>query len=102
MLFAFTTIARVVKSQHSPGKPRNFSFISIHRTLPATLHSYQIHRGSRLYDEKSNRVDNEFDRPVEITNFGMVHPAAKGHCTVSGTHFQPGNHSSPNIFLLQI
>ncbi|KAJ5238275.1 hypothetical protein N7468_002894 [Penicillium chermesinum] len=60
---------------------RAFSYVSTHRTFPASLYRFQIHRDSQLFDRATGQDDWEYEDGVEVSADGLVHPNITTDCT---------------------
>lgn len=59
---------------------RAFSYVSTHQTFPASLHRFQIHRDSKLYDRAFGQDDWEYEDGIEVSADGLVHPDITADC----------------------
>lgn len=59
---------------------RAFSYVSTHQTFPASLHRFQIHRDSQIYDRAFEQDDLEYEDGIEISADGFVHPNITADC----------------------
>ncbi|KAL3472513.1 hypothetical protein BJX99DRAFT_213515 [Aspergillus californicus] len=71
---------------------RAFSYVSTHQTFLASLHRFQIHRDSKLYDRAFEQDDWEYEDGIEIPADGLVHPNitadfSNGALLMPNTHF---------------
>ncbi|PKY09115.1 hypothetical protein P168DRAFT_301688 [Aspergillus campestris IBT 28561] len=66
---------------HYPNK-RAFSYMSMHRTFPATLYRFQTHRDSRLFNRAFEQDDWEYEDGIKVSEDGLVHPTI----TIDGTN----------------
>lgn len=70
-------------------RSRTISLISVHRTSPATLYRFQLHRESTLYDKRLKEDDQPSSDAVEVSKDGLVRPGIIGD---GAQLFLPGHH----------
>ena len=59
---------------------RASSYVSTHQTFPASLHRFQIHRDSKLYDRAFGQDDWGYEDGIEIAADGLVHQNITADC----------------------
>lgn len=83
----YVCIARCRPSlRHSASRTnRCFSLLSVHRTFPATLHRFQLQRGSQLYEHKLKKDDDDFSDAVKLSDDGLIRPGSQS-CGMSSNN----------------
>lgn len=59
---------------------RAFSYVSTHRTFPASLCWFHLHRDSRLFDRAFEQGDREYEDGIEVSADGLVYPNITIEC----------------------
>lgn len=75
---------------------RTISLISVHRTSPATLYRFQLHRESTLYDKRLKEDDQPSSDAVEVSKDGLVRPGIIGDVS-NGARFMPNTYDMQEL-----